>query len=116
MRAVVAPKLSAMEHLGGVIHGAPMESFTLFSSVSSVAGFSGHANYCAANATLDVHAQQDALRGLPTVAIQWGAWSVVGTTCPTTNHICLLILLLKMTGISKTQCVGKSHDGSFVSG
>ena len=96
MRAVIAPKLSAMEHLGRVIHGAPMGSFTLFSSISSIAGFSGHANYCAANATLDVHAQQDALRGLPTAAIQWGAWSVVGMACPTTTYLaCLLIPLFE---------------------
>lgn len=80
MRAVIAPKVYAMELLGHLRHSAPVASFILFSSVSSIAGFGGHANYCAANATLDVHAKQDALRGLPTVAIQWGAWSVVGKT------------------------------------
>ncbi len=95
MRTVIAPKLSGMEYLGRAIHGAPMESFALFSSVSSIAGFSGHANYCAANATLDVHAQQDALRGLPTIAIQWGAWSVVGTISFAPHHMCLLIPLFE---------------------
>ena len=78
MRAVIAPKVNAMELLEYLRHSTPVASFISFSSISSIAGFSGHANYCAANATLDVHAKQDALRGLPTVAIQWGAWSVVG--------------------------------------
>ena len=90
MRAVIAPKLNAMEHLGQLCHAAPVASFVLFSSISSVAGFSGHVNYCAANATLDVHAKQDAVRGLPTFAIQWGAWSAVGETA-LPNIACSLI-------------------------
>lgn len=80
MRAVIAPKLNAMEHLGRLSHAAPVASFVLFSSISSVVGFSGHTNYCAANATLDVYAKQDALCGLPILAVQWGAWSAVGET------------------------------------
>ena len=78
MRAVIAPKVNAVEHLERLRHGVSIASSVFFSSVSSIAGFSGHANYCAANAILDVHAKQDMLRGLPTVAIQWGAWSIVG--------------------------------------
>ena len=42
------------------------------------AGFSGHANYCAANASMDAIAAHNAARGLPDLAVQWGAWSSTG--------------------------------------
>ena len=80
MRAVIAPKLNAVEHLNTPCTGLPLSSSVLFSSVSSIAGFNGHTNYCAANATLDIHAKHSALCGLPTTAVQWGAWSAVGMT------------------------------------
>ena len=43
-----------------------------------LAGFSGHANYCAANAALDAMGEASSLQGLPHVSVQWGAWSSVG--------------------------------------
>ncbi len=42
------------------------------------AGFSGHANYCAANASADAIAGAESAKGLPHAAVQWGAWSSVG--------------------------------------
>lgn len=42
------------------------------------AGFSGHANYCAANAIVDMQAESFMSRGIPSTAVQWGAWSSVG--------------------------------------
>ena len=43
-----------------------------------LAGFSGHANYCAANAALDAMGEASSVQGLPHVSVQWGAWSSVG--------------------------------------
>ena len=42
------------------------------------AGFSGHANYCAANAAADAIAGEESAKGLTHAAIQWGAWSSIG--------------------------------------
>lgn len=78
MRAVMAPKLDAIEHLAGPCSALPLDFCLSFSSVSSIAGFSGHANYCAANAALDVYAEHGAACGLPMLAVQWGAWSAIG--------------------------------------
>ena len=78
LRAAIAPKLAAAQNLGGACAHAAL-GFTLsFSSVSSLAGFSGHANYCAANAAVDAHAAHAAAQGLPSLAVQWSAWSAVG--------------------------------------
>ncbi len=78
MRAVISPKLGAAQHMSQMCCTSPIAFNVLYSSVSSIAGFSGHANYCAANAALDSFAGHSTLCGLPTVAVQWGAWSSIG--------------------------------------
>lgn len=78
LRRVLAPKLSATKNLANVKCLEALVTDVLFSSVSSLAGFSGHANYCAANAALDTFAEYAVLKGLPTLAVQWGAWHSVG--------------------------------------
>lgn len=78
MRQAIAPKLGALQNC---IDAAPADATAfslLFSSVSSIAGLSAHANYSAANAVLDTFAQGQALAGMGTVAVQWGAWASVG--------------------------------------
>lgn len=78
MRAVIAPKVGAVQNIGEAVSLAAVSQTLMFSSVSSIAGFSGHANYCAANAAVDALASNDAGRGLPSMAVQWGAWASVG--------------------------------------
>ena len=78
LRAVIAPKLCGIEHLAWPSGILPLTFSILFSSVSSIAGFSGHANYCAANASLDTYAKHKAACGLPALSMQWGAWTSVG--------------------------------------
>lgn len=78
LRAVIAPKLGAAQNIGAAVAAAAVSQTLLFSSVSSLAGFSAHANYCAANAAVDALAGHEAARGLPSLAVQWGAWSAVG--------------------------------------
>ena len=55
-----------------------LDFFVLFSSAAAVLGSPGQSNHCAANAFLDQFAQARHSRGLPAVAINWGAWSDVG--------------------------------------
>lgn len=79
LRQATAPKLGAVQSCGKALAAAdPLAFSLLFSSVSSIAGFAGHANYAAANAALDAAAQWQAGTGAPTVAVQWGAWASVG--------------------------------------
>ena len=78
LRAVIAPKLCGVGHVAWPSGILPLAFSILFSSVSSIAGFSGHANYCAANASLDTYAEHHTACGLPTLSVQWGAWSIVG--------------------------------------
>lgn len=76
---VLAPKVQGTLALDAAVGDAPLDLFVLFSSVSSVAGLAGQADYAAANAFLDAFAQaRNARDGQFTVAIGWSAWKEVG--------------------------------------
>lgn len=53
----------------------PLGVRLLFSSIASLLGSPGQANYSAANAALDAAAQLAQARGLAACSIQWGAWA-----------------------------------------
>jgi phthiocerol/phenolphthiocerol synthesis type-I polyketide synthase B len=75
-RDVVAPKLDGALHLER--HLPELEQLVLFSSISTVFGLPGMANYAAANAGLDALAADRRARGLPALSIQWGSWRGLG--------------------------------------
>jgi hypothetical protein len=72
---VSAPKSSAAGALQHLLQCQPVSHQVLFSSVASLLGSPGQANYAAANAGLDGLAAQLAACGLPAVSLQWGAWA-----------------------------------------
>lgn len=77
-RKVMEPKLAGAWYLHEATQHLSLDMFVLFSSLSSLLGAPGQANYAAANAFLDGLAAYRRARGLPAIAINWGPWAEVG--------------------------------------
>jgi phthiocerol/phenolphthiocerol synthesis type-I polyketide synthase E len=77
--AVLSPKIAGTRVLEQVLGDTRLDFFVLCSSLSSIVGRFGQADYSAANAFLDAfaHAHQ-ARTGTFTVSVNWGAWDEVG--------------------------------------
>ena len=80
LRAVLAPKASGTANLAASPAAVlqPLSAVQLFSSVAAALGSGGQANYAAANALLDTAAAGMQQRGLPGMAVNWGAWAGAG--------------------------------------
>jgi acyl carrier protein/NAD(P)-dependent dehydrogenase (short-subunit alcohol dehydrogenase family) len=77
-RRVLAPKVAGAENLDNLLRGEPLEYFVLYSSVTTLIGNPGQANYVAANAYLEGLARRRRQNGLPALAIAWGPILDVG--------------------------------------
>ena len=75
---VLPAKVQGTWHLHEATKHLPLDFFVLFSSVASLLGNRGQANYAAANAFLDAFAHYRHTQGLPALSINWGGWSEVG--------------------------------------
>jgi thioesterase domain-containing protein/acyl carrier protein len=76
---VIDAKMKGALVLDALLAGEPLELFVLFSSVSSILGLPGQADYTAANAFLDAFAHARARRGPGrTLSIDWNGWQEVG--------------------------------------
>lgn len=73
MRKVMAPKAHGAWLLHEHTKAAELDCFVMFSSVSSILGNPGQANYAAANAFLDSLAHHRHASGLPALVVNWGA-------------------------------------------
>jgi myxalamid-type polyketide synthase MxaB len=75
---VFAPKVQGALNLHRLSQGQALDFFVCFSSVASLLGTAGQANYAAANAFLDAFAHARRAQGEPFLAVNWGAWAEVG--------------------------------------
>jgi acyl transferase domain-containing protein/acyl carrier protein len=76
---IMAPKVRGARVLDAVFGGEDVDFLLLFSSLASVLGELGQADYCGANAFLDAVALRNAARGgPPTLTINWDIWREVG--------------------------------------
>jgi acyl transferase domain-containing protein/acyl carrier protein len=74
LRRVMAPKADGAWHLHQETKGLTLDFFVCYSSIASVLGSAGQANYAAANAFLDALVQERRRQGLHGLSINWGAW------------------------------------------
>ena len=74
----LAPKLGAAWHLHNALLTRTETTLVLFSSVASLFGLPGQANYAAANAGLDALALHRVARGMRAISINWGPWAEIG--------------------------------------
>ena len=103
-REVLAPKLQGAVNLHTHSPNQPLDFFVLLSSVSSLTGNVGQANYAAANAFLDSFAHYRQAQGLPATTINWGALSEVGVLAHD-EHVLQLLQDSGVTGIRPEQAV-----------
>jgi acyl transferase domain-containing protein/surfactin synthase thioesterase subunit/acyl carrier protein len=75
---VVAPKLAGGWLLDTFTRHCDLDHFVAFSSILSLTGSAGQANYAAANAFLDALISRRRKEGLPALALNWGPWAESG--------------------------------------
>ncbi|ELS00506.1 polyketide synthase family protein [Xenococcus sp. PCC 7305] len=80
---VFAPKVTGTLVLNQVLQTIDLDFLVLCSSLTSIVGGFGQADYCSANAFLDILAHHNR-NNCPTVAINWDAWQEVGMAKNTT--------------------------------
>lgn len=78
MQAVMAPKLLGAWNLHQATQGHPLDHFVLCSSIASIFGNAGQANYVAGNAFMDALASFRQSKGLPALSVNWGALGGIG--------------------------------------
>ena len=75
---VMAPKVEGAWLLHQLTRDLALDHFVLFSSILSLTGSAGQANYAAANAFLDALAARRRREGLAALALNWGPWADSG--------------------------------------
>ncbi len=75
---VLAPKAQGAWNLHVLTRNCPLDFFIMFSSVASLLGSPGQANYAAANGFIDALAHTRSQMGGGALSINWGAWSAFG--------------------------------------
>ncbi len=93
---VLAPKVKGVENLDTVTRGMTLDYFVLFSSVTTLLGNPGQANYVAANAYMEGVARRRRHDGRTALAVGWGPITDVGVLA---RSAMLQSRLQKVTGV-----------------
>ena len=72
--SVLSPKVKGTLVLEALFQDMELDFLVLFSSLRSILGGRGVADYCAANAFLDAYAHHAARNGRFAVSVNWGVW------------------------------------------
>ena len=83
---VMSPKVAGAWHLHTLTQDMPLDFFVCFSSVASLLGSSGQANYAAANAFMDTLAHYRQAQGSLALSINWGPWAGGGMAAELESH------------------------------
>jgi NADPH:quinone reductase-like Zn-dependent oxidoreductase len=75
---VLTAKVGGAQNLDRLTREDSLDWFVMFSSIATMLGSRGQANYSAANTVLDVIAQERRRLGRWTLSIAWGPWAQVG--------------------------------------
>ena len=75
---VYGPKSHGGWALHSMISCTALQACALFSSVATLLGGAGQANYSAANQCLDMLSAHRQSQGRHSVSVQWGAWAEIG--------------------------------------
>ncbi len=75
---VMAPKINGGWLLDGLTMQFRLDHFVVFSSVLSLIGSAGQANYAAANTFLDALIDRRRSEGFPALGLNWGPWAGEG--------------------------------------
>ena len=75
---VIAPKVFGAWLLHEHTRSLKLDQFVLFSSILSLMGFAGQANYAAANAFLDALGARRRSENLPAIVLNFGPWADLG--------------------------------------
>ena len=87
LSTVLRPKVLGSWLLHRMLRDEPLDAFVMFSSIASIWGQPGQANYAAANAFLDALAHHRRGLGLPGCAINWAVWHDSGLAVTGGGHL-----------------------------
>ncbi|MFN2256073.1 MAG: beta-ketoacyl synthase N-terminal-like domain-containing protein, partial [Candidatus Promineifilaceae bacterium] len=77
-KQVMSPKVTGTWNLHVLTRNLALDFLVCFSSVASLLGSPGQANYASANAFMDALVHSRRMKGLPGLSINWGPWSGEG--------------------------------------
>ncbi|MFG1239332.1 type I polyketide synthase [Xanthobacter autotrophicus DSM 597] len=104
--AVLAPKVDGVLALDRITERHPVDHFIVYSSASAMIGSPGQGAYVAANAFLEGVVRNRRARGLPGLAVAWGAISDAGVIAKDQDLGQRLTRATGVAGIASAEALG----------